>query len=257
MKRRLTSALLTLLVGLSASATGLAQDEGEVPVDDGGSSPIVSGKASPHTRVPVSVPIEGVTPENRTKLTSSVIALRHPVYRCPTCELQDRRSGPCEHCDVPREEAEPTEAVDRAEVAVDRRFLTVTMKPHHWGSLRELEGLVGEVGGRIRRAPFVLPHFSRILVSGLEDEKAAKRVRYALTDLKVLGSATAIPGPEAGTFWIIPKRFKDDVTLGSIEEALAKMRGTPTVADVQWAAYCPVCRKEATSEMGKPGCQAD
>ena len=81
-------------------------------------------------------------------------------------------------------------------------------------------------------------------------------MRNALVDLKVVPKASVVLDPEQHGAWVIPRLEQESVTVGSVQAALAKMRGEFVLADVQWADYCPECGPRPTFEMGTPNCKA-
>lgn len=247
------------LAAVALPAPAVAQDEppdqgGGVGEVIGGEAVTRPGKKVPRSQVPVSVRVEGVTAESANALLESIRTLRHEVYSCPSCPLQTRRAGTCERCGVDLEPQEPSEVVARVELSVDRRFLSITLQPHHWGSLAELDALAQNVGASVRREEFQLPTHSRLCFADV-DETKARRLRGALVDLEVVPAVTVVPDHD-GIAWLLPKVDPPgSTTVGDVEEALAKMSATYRLADVQWAAYCPECGTRPTSEMGNPACK--
>ena len=240
-------ALALALLGPPAAA----QDD--TPPDSGGSSAPRSGKRVPRSKVPVSIPVEGIPADDVTALLEQVRQLEQDVFTCGTCKAQSRVDGACARCEGEELEKTGTTTVfAKAELGVDRRFLTVTLAPHHWGSLAELAAILEPSEARIKRGEFRLPTHARFSVRGVEGEKGAKRLRSALVDLKVFPSATVVAIPDSDAVWVYPKHESPGVKVAELEEVIGKMRGELVVEDVQWAAFCPVCGTRPASEVGAP-----
>lgn len=259
MKLAWNTVLIACAVALSLPmSTARAQDRGDdgQTGEDAGSTPGRRGKSAPRAQAPVSVVVEGVPAESVTSLLTDLRALTQDVYACPTCKDATRHAGTCAQCSTELVKTGTSPVVARVEIAVDRRYLSITLNPHHWMSIADIDELLSKVGAKARRDQFRLPDNSRLEVTAAAGADAA-RVRAALIDLKVLPAVTVVPDPDSDAVWVMPRSGKESVTVAAIEAGLAKMSGEYRVTDVQWATFCPACGVRPTIEMGDPTCRAN
>ena len=249
--------VLWLLVSLLVFGTqAVAQDDQDpVPDPGAGSSIPRGGKKAPRTNVPVTITIDGVSPESAVKLREEVLKVAQGLFTCPSCQTRSREAGKCSRCETDLVEAEDTPLVMEAKLTIDRRFMTVTLNPHHWGSLSEFDLLLKQVGGSVRREPFLLPDYARILVS-CEKPISATRLRTALVDLKTFPAVSVDVNPDGKSAWVTPRSLSGPTSVGAFQEALSKMSTKYVVEDVQWAAYCNVCNAKSTLDLGSPTCRS-
>lgn len=247
---RLVLALL-FLVPLCGQALG--QEDG--PPSLGGATGPRTGKRAPRAEVPVNVPLKGLDQEHAGAFVAAVQGLTHPLYVCAGCEQKSREGGTCPRCEGERQAQEPTPTVARVNLTIDRRSLAVTVRPHDWIGLGELDRLAREQGAEVDRATFRIPTYARISVTG-GGEKDALRLRSTLQDLKVFSALSVTYDEASGLCWIQPRPDEDSaVTLAAVEEALGKLPGELAVEDVLWAGYCPDCGREPSAKVTDPTCR--
>ncbi len=237
--------ILTLAIAVAlAAAPAQAQDDDSPAVKESGGVAGRSGKKVPRSSVSVSVDLEGLAAERAADLADALQALQRERFQCATCPAAEYRAGDCTSCGTPLVKAGESAVVARAKLEGDRSYLSVTVNPHHWIALSEIEAMVVERGGKVRRADFRVPTYARIAVRG-GAEKDAARLRGALIDTKLFPSASVSFEESTGLLWVRPKTQESSpVTLAGIDEMLTKMRGELRVDGVEWATYCAVCGKE-------------
>jgi len=214
---------IALALTLLPTTTATAQDRREARPTKPSSAPSARrGKSAPRAQAPVTIPLGGVPAEAVTVLLADLRALTREVYACPTCKLESLRSGACSRCSGELTAAGSSELVARVEIPIDRRFLSITLNPHQWASIAEIDALLAKSGAKVRRDRFRLPQYARLLVSGVAAADAG-RVRAALIDLKVVPAVTVVPAPEetdSRSVWVMPKNEKASVTVAAIDSPL-------------------------------------
>ena len=260
--RRFGSCVLALSI-VSANLAALPQDEaggggkqdppGAVGAGVDPSRPYSSVKSAPRP-ARVTVPVGDVGTDEVHGLIRGVESLTREVFVCPDCpSLQAEQAGACPDCDAVLARREPQEIVADATISVDRSSLTITLQVGQWVGLARLDEALIETKAKIRREAFRLPSFCRILVSDV-DPAASKKLRAALREFKLFRAVSIVPDAGPKRVWIVPQKGDESVTLGALEELLAKYVPGARVSDVQWTTPCYACNAKRAIRSACPRC---
>ncbi|MCP3916837.1 MAG: hypothetical protein GY711_14895 [bacterium] len=242
--------VLLALVSLFAFAGAHAQD----PVRGGdtkASNPVRPGKRVTVVPTKFSIKVTGIPVEAIHKVVKQLLETRRDVYGCTKCSSTSRRAGDCESCKLALEKKEPLAVFEAAKLSIDRRYLDVTLVPGRWAKLSEIEAVLAEFGGKVKRADFRLPGYSRIGLSHL-DESKHKSARAALVSAKVVKGVTLVQEDEVT--WALPRVLKEKATLGEVEAAVLKTVEASRVVDVHWIVPCSSCTRAGTVGSGCRTC---
>lgn len=231
---------IALVTCLSPVPPALAQEKEPPRIKTGSGFP--SGKRAPRSDVSVSVRLEGLPKDQSAGLLDALLTWKREVFVCATCPASSHGPADCTACRAPMAKKEDATVVARARL--EREYLSVHVRPHHWIALSELDALVTARGGKVQRAGFRIPPHAQLVVRG-GTEKDAGRLRGALVDRDLVAAATTRFEPD-GNLLVVRTKLIDGESLqvAAIEELLGLMRGELRLEDVRWATYCPECGKE-------------
>lgn len=246
--------LLSLALVPAAQATGTARQGAEKPAPHKQGEKIKDDKqtksakdkvdkADGRATLAVVLPVTGATPANAGKTLEALRGLKQASFRCESCDDTQATAGVCPQCKKPLTAGPERSRFHKAKLSEDAHQLTLTMAPGHAADLSLIEAGLAPEGVQVDRQAFAIPAYSRLVLTGGSQEKAAQ-LQKALTDAKLFQAVAVTFEAPTQRLYVTPQVGSAKVELGRFTEALKRADASLRLENVEWCAPCPACTQK-------------
>jgi hypothetical protein len=244
--------LLVLALGTSAVAQDKTQEQKPATKPEVKQEKPVAQEASAPAAATLTIPLTGVTKDNTSKINEALKKISHSGYHCPKCNATSAHEGMCKMCNVALEKDTAPKPVAKSVVIDDKGALKLALDTGQRVKLSEIEQAAKANGASVNRAEYIVPAYSRIVVSGPADPEAAKRLETALADAKVFTAVTVGVDEGSKTIYVMPT--SGSVKLASAISGIEKAGTDFKFQDLEISAACVECAKKGMPQAACKAC---
>jgi Zn finger protein HypA/HybF involved in hydrogenase expression len=208
--------------------------------------------AAPPTGM-LSFPLKGVTKDNAADAQSALAKLERNGFRCTTCDYFVKEAGECPACKTALVAEKAGLLLKDAKIDAEKGIATFGVAGPYGVRFSEIEAALKPIGIEVDRKTFFVAPFTRLTLTGIDSEDAAKTLENAFKDAKLFDSIKTDVSVEHKMAILIVGNAKIPPTLETIETAVEKA-GPFKIAEISWTAACPKCAGKGMKHAGCMSC---
>jgi hypothetical protein len=211
---------------------------------------------APRPDPPIDIPLaitNVVQYEDVEAARTGLLALRHDLYQCASCDHSQTRAGSCPKCDADLARArEEAPVLTSVQVDPTAGIARLTLAKGHTLALSEVDHALAQTRIRIARERLELTAWSKLVLSGVGSEDDANAIEEELVDAGLFRSVDLTYDPAAKVAELIVKKTaKEPQSLARVASVV--VTGGFRVADLVFTYPCAKCAQKGASP-GCPGC---
>ena len=208
--------------------------------------------AAPPTGM-LSIPLKGVTKDNAVDAQTALAKLERIGFTCEVCDYSAKEAGDCPGCKTALIAEKPGTLVKDVKIDAEKNIAIFAVAGPRGVRLTEIESILTPLGIEVDRKTFAIPSFTRLALTGIDSEDAAKTLDKALKDAKLYDSIKADVSVEHKMAFLFVGNAKTPPTLETISTTVEKA-GPFKISEISWTAACPKCAGKGMKHAGCMSC---
>lgn len=201
----------------------------------------------------LSIELKGLTKDNAAKVETALTKLGRDGFRCVTCDYFAKEAGECPGCKTALVADKADTLLRDVKIDVAKNLAMFGVAGPSGVRLNEIEAALKPEGVSIEPSKLVIVPFTRLTVTGIETEDAAKTFEKSLKEAKLYDEVKTHVDIEHHMAILIVKGGKAAPTLETFTKAVEKA-GPFKIADVTWTGACPKCAEKGMKHANCMSC---
>ncbi len=201
----------------------------------------------------LSIELKGLTKDNAAKVETALAKLERDGFRCTTCDYFAKEAGDCPACKTALVAEKAGTLLKDVKIDAAKNIVTFGVASAYGTRLSEIAAALKPMGVEIDTSKLAIASFTRLTVTGIKSEDAAKTFEKAFKDAKLYDSVKTDVNVEHGMAILIVGGTKTAPTFEAITKTVEKA-GPFKITEVTWTAACPKCAEKGMKHAGCMSC---
>jgi hypothetical protein len=194
-----------------------------------------------------------VTKDNAADVQTALAKLERNGFRCTTCDYFMKDAGDCPTCKTALIAEKAGTLLKDVRIDPEKGIATFGVAGPYGVRFTEIEAALKPIGIDVDKKTFFVAPFSRLTLTGIDTEDAAKTLENALKDAKLFDNLKSDVSVEHKMAIIFVGNAKTPPTLETITTTIEKA-GPFKISEISWTAACSKCAGKGMKHAGCMSC---
>jgi hypothetical protein len=202
----------------------------------------------------LAIPLKGVSKDNAVEAQTALAKLERNGFRCGTCDYFAKDTGDCPVCKTALVAEKAGVLLKDVKIDPDKGVVTFGVAGPYGVRLSEIDATLRPKGIDVDPKTFTIVPFTRITLTGIDSEDAAKALEKAMQEAKIYDSIKTDVSVEHKMAILLVGNSKTPPTLDVLTTTIEKA-GSFKIAEVSWIGPCQKCAGKGMKHAGCMSCR--